>query len=142
MSRVSFYEFQHGSFVCSSVLGIINRTALWQGPPLLRKFFQRDVSVRFCRSDRTSPKHYKCLIDLPTERNLEIMRRSALGSDPCVQHLASRGCRQTRFQSVSDGPHKFSYRPCRGSGPQTAVSRLSAPCALAASPVDLAIGYL
>ena len=60
-------------------IGIIHRDALRQGPPPSWKFFQRDVSVRLRRSDRTSRKHSKCLMEWPAGQNLKIMRRSALG---------------------------------------------------------------
>ena len=59
-----------------SMLGIIHRAVLRQGPPPLWKFFQRDLSFGLRRNNRTYHTHFKCLIEWPAGHNLEIMERS------------------------------------------------------------------
>jgi len=60
-----------------AMLGVIHRAVLLQGPAQLWKFFRRDVVRR--REQRSFTRHSLQLIEWPPGRDLEIMRRSALG---------------------------------------------------------------
>ena len=60
-----------------AVLGVIHRAALREGPPQLWKFFIADLESR--RDSRTVVRHAYQLVEWPAGRNLEVMRRSALG---------------------------------------------------------------
>ena len=58
------------------ILGVIHRAVHGEGPPELWKFFRRDLSVR--RVSRRE-RHKFQVIEWPRCRDLDIMRRSALG---------------------------------------------------------------
>ena len=60
-----------------SMLGCIHRAALCQGPPSLWRFFRRDFVSNI--TSRNWRRHRFQLVEWPTGRNLELMRRSALG---------------------------------------------------------------
>ena len=60
------------------MLGCIHRAALQQGPPPLWKFFRRTMRPS-AASMRRGSRHSFQIMEWPPGRNLEIMRRSALG---------------------------------------------------------------
>ena len=61
-----------------AMLGVIHRAASRSGPPQLWRFFQRTVSDRGGRPSR-NVRHSLQVSEWAPGRNLEIMRRSALG---------------------------------------------------------------
>ena len=61
------------------ILGVIHRSAMLCGPPLLWKFFRRDFGAPI-RENRRRQRHSMQLVEWSSGRNLEIMRRSALGA--------------------------------------------------------------
>ena len=61
-----------------AMLGVIHRAVLRKGPPSLWQFFVFDQSAPPRRSARSS-RHSKQLLEHSVGRNLEMMRRSALG---------------------------------------------------------------
>ena len=60
-----------------AILGVIHRAVLRAGPPQLWKFFRVDSVPT--RRERRTRRHTTQLIEWPCGRNLDIMRRSALG---------------------------------------------------------------
>ena len=61
-----------------AILGVIHRAVLHQGPPCLWRFFRR-AEDHNRRSSSRRTRHSLQLAEWPRERDLEIMRRSALG---------------------------------------------------------------
>ena len=61
-----------------SILGVIHRAALGLGPPQLWQFFRRDLTTPTRESRRA--RHGLQLVEWPRSRDLDVMRRSALGS--------------------------------------------------------------
>ena len=61
-----------------AMLGCIHRAVLLQGPPALWKFFRRETVPR-ATSTRRGIRHSFQLIEWQPGRDLEVMRRSALG---------------------------------------------------------------
>ena len=61
-----------------AVLGLIHRAVLHQGPPSLWRFFRINASARVPALRR--PKHNMQLCEWPASRDLDLMRRSALGA--------------------------------------------------------------
>ena len=61
-----------------AMFGCIRRAAKLQGPPSLWKFFCRNA-VRIASATRRGQRYSLQLIEWPAGRNLELMRRSALG---------------------------------------------------------------
>ena len=61
-----------------SILGVIHRAVLGLGPPQLWKFFKRAAATRARASRR--PRHDKQLVEWPSARDLDVKRRSCLGS--------------------------------------------------------------
>ncbi len=62
-----------------AILGIIHRASLQQGPPQLWKFFRRSGDAESGRT-RRELRHNRQVAEWPSSRNLDVMRRSALGS--------------------------------------------------------------
>ena len=64
-----------------AMLGVIHRAALREGPQQLWKFFRLAVPASsFARISRHRSVHSMRLEEWPAGRNLDIIRRSALGS--------------------------------------------------------------
>ena len=61
-----------------AMLGCIHRATKLHGPPLLWKFFRRNTG-QIAPAARRGQLHSLQLIEWPAGRNLELMRRSALG---------------------------------------------------------------
>ena len=61
-----------------AILGVIHTAALLDGPPSLWKFFRRDFGATR-RVGRLPVRHSVQLIEWPPGRDLDVMRRSALG---------------------------------------------------------------
>ena len=62
-----------------SILGVIHRAAMCAGPPMLWKYFRLDSASIVARPTRRARRHSMHLVEWPAGRNLDIMRRSALG---------------------------------------------------------------
>ena len=60
-----------------AMLGLVHRAALLQGPPVLWKFFRREVVHK--RASRHT-RHTFQLAEWPRGRDLQIFRRSAFGT--------------------------------------------------------------
>ena len=72
------------------ILGVIHRAARCAGPPQLWKFFRRDSGTP-SRGSRGRQRHSMHLVEWRSGRNLELMRRSALGMIR-VYNLLPAGC--------------------------------------------------
>jgi hypothetical protein len=63
-----------------AILGMIHRSAIGKGPPQLDRFFQRDTSQPTRTSARTSRRHELNLREWVDGRQLDVVKRSALGA--------------------------------------------------------------
>ncbi len=91
------------------ILGVIHRAAMRAGPPQLWKFFRRDTGtpIRLRRGNR---RHDVQLVEWPSGRNLDVLRRSALGMirvynllpEECVAARDVSGFQSSLSQLVRD----------------------------------------
>ena len=62
-----------------AILGVIHRAAMCEGPPQFWKYFRIDSVLPVERRTRNARRHEMHLVEWPHGRDLDIMRRSALG---------------------------------------------------------------